>query len=118
VWRQALPADPSLGEYPEASEVRPALFTRFVPVAGQGGQLPPIETKGVSETPLTPLGRADQALKRLVFGPAGRHRDRGGADAQAPGAPRAAGGRAVLGRLRPQAMLAVLVLPGLPGLTY
>ena len=37
VWRQALPADPSLGEYPEASEVRPALFTRFVPVAGRGG---------------------------------------------------------------------------------
>ena len=66
VWRQALPADPSLGEYPEASEVRPALFTRFVPVAGQDGQLPPIETTSVSETP---LGRAGQALKRLVFGP-------------------------------------------------
>jgi hypothetical protein len=27
VWRQALPVDPSLGEYLEASEVRPALFT-------------------------------------------------------------------------------------------
>jgi hypothetical protein len=69
VWRQAPPADPSLGEYPEASEVRPALFTRFVPVAGQDGQLPPIQTTSVSETPLTPLGRAGQALKRLVFGP-------------------------------------------------
>ena len=34
VWRQALPVDPSLGEYPEASEVRQALFTRFVPFAG------------------------------------------------------------------------------------
>ena len=31
---------------------------------------------------------------------AGRHRDRGGADAQARGTPRAAGGHAVLGRLR------------------
>lgn len=40
-----------------------------MPVAGQGGQLPPIETTSVSETPLTPLGRAGQALKRLVFGP-------------------------------------------------
>ena len=69
MWRQALPVDPSLGEYPEASEVRPALFTRFVPVAGRDGQLPPIETTSVSETPLTPLGRAGQALKRLVFGP-------------------------------------------------
>ena len=37
VWRQALPVDPSLGEYPEASEVRPGLFTRFVPVAGRDG---------------------------------------------------------------------------------
>jgi hypothetical protein len=68
VWRQALPVDPSLGEYPEASEVRPALFTRFVPVAGRGGQLPPIQTTSVSETLLTRLGRAGQALKRLVFG--------------------------------------------------
>ena len=101
VWRQALPVDPSLGEYPEASEVRPALFTRFVPVAGQDGQLPPIETTSVSETPLTPLGRAGQALKRLVFGPpldataiaAERMR-------KLVGAPRAVGGRAVLCRLR------------------
>ncbi len=69
VWGQALPADPSLGEYPEASQVRPALFTRFAPVAGQDGQLPPIQTTSVSETPPTPLGRAGQALKRLVVGP-------------------------------------------------
>ena len=69
VWRRALPVDPSLGEYPEASEVRPGLFTRFVPVAGQDGQLPPIQTTSVSETPPTPLGRASQALKRLDFGP-------------------------------------------------
>jgi hypothetical protein len=69
VWRQALPVDPFLGGYPEASEARPALFTRFVPVAGRGGRLPPIQATGVSETPLTPLGRAGQALKRLVFGP-------------------------------------------------
>ena len=69
MWRQALPVDPSLGEYPEASEVRPALFTRFVPVAGQDGQLPPIQTTSVSGTPPTPPGRAGQALKRLVFGP-------------------------------------------------
>ncbi len=34
VWRQALPVDPSLGEYPKASELRPARFTPFVPVAG------------------------------------------------------------------------------------
>ena len=51
VWRQALPVDPSLGEYPEASEIRPGLFTRVVPVAGPDGQLPPIQTTSASETP-------------------------------------------------------------------
>src|SRR5271165_1457597 len=119
VWRQALPAGPSLGEYPEASEVRPGLFTRFVPVAGQDGQLPPIQTTSVSETPPTPLGRAGQALKRLVFGPP--------LDASAIAAERM---RKLVAlpvlsadalssvAYGPQAMLAVLVLAGLPGLSY
>src|SRR5271165_1653840 len=69
VWRRALPVDPSLGEYPGAGEVRPGLFTRIVPVAGPDGQLPPIQTTSVSETPLTPPGRAGLALKRRVVGP-------------------------------------------------
>jgi len=68
-WRQALPVDPPLGEHPEASQVRPGLFTQFVPVAGRDRQLPPIQTTSVSETPLRPLGQAGQALERLVFGP-------------------------------------------------
>src|SRR5271157_6013746 len=67
VWRQALPVDPSLGEYPKL--FRPYRFTRFVSVAGRDGQLPPIETTSVSETAVTPLGRGGQRLKRLVFGP-------------------------------------------------
>jgi hypothetical protein len=88
---------------------------------GQDGQLPPIETTSVSETPLTPLGRVGQALKRLVFGPP--------LDATA----------IAVERMRklvplpvlsadalswvaygPQAMLAVLVLvlAGLPGSSY
>ncbi len=119
VWRQALPLDPSLGEHPEASEVRPGLFTRFVPVAGRDGQLPPIQTTSVSETPLTPLGRAGQALKRLVVGPP--------LDASAIAAERM---RKLVAlpvlsadalssvAYGPQAMLAVLVLAGLPGLSY
>jgi amino acid transporter len=69
VWRQALPVDPTLGEYPKPSEFRPARLTRFVPVAGRDGQLPPIETTSLSEQPLTPLGRAGQALKRRLVGP-------------------------------------------------
>ena len=90
-----------------------------MPVAGRDGQLPPIETTSVSETPLTPLGRAGQALKRLVFGSP--------LDATAIAVER-------IGKLvalpvlsadalssvayGPQAMLAVLVLAGLPGFSY
>ena len=119
VWRQALPVDPSLGEYPEASEIRPGLFTRFVPVAGQDGQLPPIQTTSASETPPTPLGRAGQALTRLVLGPP--------LDASAIAVERM---RKLVAlpvlsadalssvAYGPQAMLAVLVLAGLPGLSY
>ena len=119
VWRQALPVDPALGEYPEASEVRPAVFTRFVPVTGRDGQLPPVETTSVSETPLTPLGRAWKALKRLVFGsPLDATTIAVERMRKLVALPRAAGGRDVLGRLRAQAMLAALVLAGLPGLSY
>ena len=116
VWRQALTVDPSLGEHPKASEVRLALFTRFVPVAGRDGQLPPIETPSVSETP---LGRAGQALKLLVFGPP--------LDASAIAAERMRKlvALSVLSAdalssvaYGPQAMLAVLVLADLPGLSY
>ena len=119
VWRQALPVDPSLGEYPEASEVRPGLFTRFVPVAGQDGQLPPIQTTSVSETPPTPLGRAGQALKRLVLGPPLE------ASAIAVERMRKLVALPVLSAdalssvaYGPQAVLVVLVLAGLPGLSY
>jgi hypothetical protein len=71
-WRQALQVDPSLGEYPEAGEVRPGRFTRFVPVTGRDGQLPPIQTTSVSETPPTPhvqlaqvFGWCDGAMAEL-----------------------------------------------------
>jgi hypothetical protein len=86
---------------------------------GTDGQLPPIETTSVSETPLTPLGPAGQALKRLVFGPP--------LDATAIAVERM---RKLVALLvlpadtlssvayGPQAMLAVLVLPGLPRLPY
>ena len=40
-----------------------------MPVAGQDGQLAADPDSERFETPPTPLGRAGQALKRLVFGP-------------------------------------------------
>ena len=118
-WREALPVDPALGEYPEASEFRPARLTRVVPVAGRGAQLPPIETTRVAETPLTSLGRAGQSLRRLLEGPpldvSAIAVERMRKLVALPVLSADALSSVAYG---PQAMLAVLVLAGLPGLSY
>jgi amino acid transporter len=67
-WRRALPVDPGLGRYPDADEFRPTRFSRFVPVAGRGSDLPPIETTRASETPATMTGRAVQQARRVLLG--------------------------------------------------
>jgi amino acid transporter len=119
VWRQALPVDPALGEYPKDSEFRPARFTRLVPVAGRDGDLPPIQTTNAAETPLRPAARVTRRVTRALIGP-----------------PLDVGAIAVE-RMRklvalpvlsadalssvaygPEAMLVFLVLAGLPGLSY
>jgi hypothetical protein len=119
VWRQALPVDPALGQYPNASEFRPARFTRLMPVAGRDGDLPPIETTSAAETPLRQAARVTQRVTRALTGP------------------RLDVGAIAVERMRklvalpvlsadalssvaygPQAMLAFLVLVGLPGLSY
>ena len=119
VWREALPVDPAAGAYAGESEFRPARFTRVVSAAGRDGQLRPIETTSPSETPATRLGRADRALRRVVEGLP--------LDASALAAERM---RKLVAlpvlsadalssvAYGPQAMLAVLVLAGLPGLSY
>jgi amino acid transporter len=119
VWREALPVDPALGGQAEEREFRPARFTRVVSVAGREGQVRPIETTSVSETPGTGLGRVGQALRRVVEGPP---LDR---SALAPERMRKLVALPVLSAdalssvaYGPQAMLAVLVLAGLPGLSY
>ena len=119
VWREALPVDPAVGAYAEESEFRPARFTRVVSVAGPDGQLRPIETTTLSETPTTRRGRADQALRRVVEGPPPDQ------SALAAERMRKLVALPVLSAdalssvaYGPQAMLAVLVLAGLPGLSY
>ena len=88
-------------------------------MAGRDGQLRPIETTSESETPTTRLGRADQALRRVVEGPPLD------ASALAVERMRKLVALPVLSAdalssvaYGPQAMLAVLVLAGLPGLSY
>ncbi|HLM95564.1 MAG TPA: hypothetical protein VK283_04565, partial [Acidimicrobiales bacterium] len=61
--------DPALGKYPMASEFCPGLLTRFVPVAGTEGRLPPIRTTTADEAPPTAAGRFGQTLRRVFFGP-------------------------------------------------
>ena len=121
VWREALPVDPALGGQAEEREFRPARFTRVVSVADRDGdgQLRPIETTSVSETALTRLGRADQALRRLVEGPpldeSALAAERMRKLVALPVLSADALSSVAYG---PQAMLAVLVLAGLPGLSY
>ena len=119
VWRQALPVDPTLGEYPDASEFRPTRFTRFVPVAGRDGQLPPIETTSAAEVSPDMVTRIGQRLRRLVEGPplnvsaiaAERMR-------KLVALPVLSADALSSVAYGPEAMLAVLVLAGLSGLSY
>lgn len=119
VWREALPVDPAAGAYAGEGEFRPARFTRVVSVAGRDGQLRPIETTSVSETPATRLGRADRALRRVVEGPpldeSALAAERMRKLVALPVLSADALSSVAYG---PQAMLAVLVLAGLPGLSY
>jgi amino acid transporter len=117
-WREALPVDPSLGEYPDASEFRPARLTKFAPVAGLDGQLPPIVTTRAAEEPQTAAGRIGQDLRRLIAGPPLE------ASAIAFERMRKLVALPVLSAdalssvaYGPQAMLVFLVLAGLPGLS-
>jgi len=118
-WRHALPVDPALGTYPTASEFRPALVTRLVPVAGRDGQLPPIWTTSAAEAPPTAVGRFGQALRRALFGPPLD------ASAIATERMRKLVALPVLSAdalssvaYGPEAMLAVLILAGTAGLSY
>ena len=119
VWRRALPVDPALGHYPMASEFCPGLLTRFVPVAGTEGRLPPIRTTTADEAPPTAAGRFGQTLRRTLFGPPLD------ASAIASEQMRKLVALPVLSAdalssvaYGPEAMLAVLVLAGSAGLSY
>ena len=104
---------------PTASEFRPARFTRFVAVSGRDGQLPPIETTSASEAEPTAAARAGQAVNRLLLGPpldvSAIAMERMRKLVALPVLSADALSSVAYG---PEAMLAVLVLAGLPGLSY
>jgi amino acid transporter len=119
LWRRALPVDPNLGRYPDAAEFRPKRFGRFVPVAGQDGQLPAVEATTEAEEPPSRPDRIGFRLRRLLIGPP--------LDASAIAVERM---RKLVAlpvlsadalssvAYGPEAMLAVLVLGGTAGLGY
>src|SRR5271165_6672424 len=119
VWRRALPVDPDLGSYPDATEIRPTRFGRFVPVAGQHGKLPAIEATSEAETPSSLLGRAGHELRRVVVGrplsATAIARERMRKLVALPVLSADALSSVAYG---PEAMLAILVLAGAAGLSY
>ena len=68
VWRDALPVDPSLGSYPDATEIQPTRFGRFVRVSMRNGQLPAVEATSAAEVPPSLLGRVGYHLRRVLLG--------------------------------------------------
>jgi amino acid transporter len=119
VWQCALPLDPDLGSYPDAADIRPTRFGRFVHVAGRNGGLPVIEVGSEAETPPTLPGRIAHRARRALLGPPLS------ATAIATERMRKLVALPVLSAdalssvaYGPEAMLAVLVLAGSAGLGY
>jgi amino acid transporter len=119
VWRRALPVDPDLGSYPDAAEIRPTRFGRFVPVAGAHGRLPAIEASSDAETAPSSRGRLGRELRRVALGPplsaSAIARERMRKLVALPVLSADALSSVAYG---PEAMLAILVLAGTAGLKY
>jgi amino acid transporter len=119
VWRRALPVDPDLGRYPDAAEIQPTRFGRFVPVAGARGRLPAIEASRQAETQPSRRGRLARELRRVALGPplsaSAIARERMRKLVALPVLSADALSSVAYG---PEAMLAILVLAGTAGLSY
>jgi amino acid transporter len=68
-WQRALPVDPNLGGSPDAAELRPTRFGRFVPLSALDGQPPAIEATAEAEEPPSRPGRLAYQLRRITLGP-------------------------------------------------
>jgi amino acid transporter len=116
-WRRALPVDPSLGAYPDATDIRPSRFGRFARV--QLTPLPAVESTSEADVPYSPLGRLGPRLRRALLGPPLRStaivRERMRKLVALPVLSADALSSVAYG---PEAMLAILVLAGSGGLSY
>jgi amino acid transporter len=119
VWRRALPVDPHVVTYPDAAEIRPTRFGRFVPVASRPRERTLVAATPQAETLRSLPARLAEDTRRILLGPPlsataiARERMRKlialpvlSADALSSVA------------YGPEAMLAVLVLAAASGLRY
>ncbi len=117
VWRSALPVNPSLGSFPDPTDVRPSRFGRFVRV--RSGPLPEVQATKEAEAAPSPLGRLGSDVRRVLLGPPLRStaiaRERMRKLVALPVLSADALSSVAYG---PEAMLAILVLGGTAGLSY
>jgi amino acid transporter len=123
VWRRALPVEPSLGGYPDPTDVRPTRFWRFVKI--QSDPIPTAQT--TRKTAAVPSHAASTSrsarlgydVRRAVLGPPLRStaiaRERMRKLVALPVLSADALSSVAYG---PEAMLAILVLAGTAGLSY
>jgi amino acid transporter len=117
-WRRALPVDPSLGSFPDPTDIRPSRFGRFVAV--KSAPLPEVEaTSEADEVPASPALGLGHELRRALLGPPLRStaiaRERMRKLVALPVLSADALSSVAYG---PEAMLAILVLAGSGGLRY
>jgi amino acid transporter len=117
VWRRALPVDPSLGGYPDPTDIRPTRFARLVPVQSQSPVV--VDSTIADVQPSSPLGELARDLRRALLGPPLRSTalvsERMRKLVALPVLSADALSSVAYG---PEAMLAILVLGGTAGLSY
>jgi amino acid transporter len=117
VWREALPLDPSLGSFPNPTDILPTRFGRFVRVQS----IRPAEVEATSEAEVapSPLARVGSELRRGLLGPPLKStaiaRERMRKLVALPVLSADALSSVAYG---PEAMLVILVLGGTAGLSY
>ena len=117
VWRRALPVDPKLGSFPDPTDIRPTRFGRFVRVQSR----PPsaVETTSEVDMPSSPVQRLGYEVRRALLGPPLRStaiaRERMRKLVALPVLSADALSSVAYG---PEAMLAILVLGGIAGLSH
>jgi amino acid transporter len=120
-WRDALPVDPSLGTFPDAAQIRPSRFGRFVPVQSEppAHEQAEVEATPAAEAEPSRLGRIRYDVRRTLLGPPLRStaiaRERMRKLVALPVLSADALSSVAYG---PEAMLAILVLAGSGGLSY